>query len=45
MGPLHDAFFYAHERFQGSPDALCALKSEPSLACRGEAPWGREIEP
>ncbi len=45
MSPLHDGSFYALESFQESPDALCALNSEPSLARRGEAPWARVIEP
>jgi histidine triad (HIT) family protein len=31
-GDVLDGFFNALERFQESPDALCALKSEPSLA-------------
>lgn len=45
MAPLHQGFFYVLERFQESPDALCALKSEPGLVRRGEAPRGRVIEP
>ncbi|MBI4915240.1 MAG: hypothetical protein HY825_05280 [Acidobacteria bacterium] len=45
MAPVHHGFFCVLERFQESPDVLYALESEPSLVRRGEAPWGREIEP